>query len=743
MAVNNTSGPAGMPLTREQANGAGGFYTPPSSPTITMYTPEEARANSIFQLPINASPNDVLLPSDDPTVYTYQMQDGTIYFLPAYSQDVSRETPRNVGEAAQRAYDEYIPSWEDIKNIPQEMYGVADRAVNGGATYADVLNSAGLVSLGEFIPKTVGRPNLPEARALEQAAQPDISADDFDTEFEPLNDWQPEPVPAAPANPALLPEGRDVFEQEPFDPGPPDPDWDMPDAGFLAVPDNEPLPRTRTQPIPLPTIQPDRTGRAVSPYYLDYVESVDPSPYYAEWRSPIPEVAANMTIPSQGIKGSQFLKELQDNPSIRNSEVKAVGLQIDPMRRYTREELVDITRENSYEVVAQAADNNPYQNYQRQPIQDPETAYTEILINAYGPTGPDGRSTTPFKGNSTHYQDNTLAHTRVSVRQPTEGSPYVLVEELQSDLVQQGWQKPKPPSTIYSEWLSTKYPNIHPANDPFTTKFYGPDSPLTQALENHFNNPSNSSLVKVRQTYESLFPGDGRNVDRVVNNLIEDYADFQTVKDRPQASPPPITNEKEYTRVLVQSLVGYADANDVNSIVFPPLEQIAAARFTPGTQSYKNAISPNSGFTRTYISSLNNALEELHKQFGDDIQITTRDLPYEGQTPMPTISYNNAAMDYNDLAYLRRRYGENWVDHIYPSTFEDHMTTYGPNFINATSVNDLLDMNARNNLANSTLPTQGVAVDISNLRGKYDLSRPRFKDGGLVTQTKQALGGAV
>lgn len=142
MVVNNTSGPAGMPLTREQAGGTGGTYTPPQASSFTMYTPEEARANSIFQLPINASPNDVLLPSDDPTVYTYQMQDGSVYFLPAYSQDVSRETPRGVGEAAQRAYDEYVPSWEEIKAIPQQMYGVADRAVNGGATYGDVLNTA-------------------------------------------------------------------------------------------------------------------------------------------------------------------------------------------------------------------------------------------------------------------------------------------------------------------------------------------------------------------------------------------------------------------------------------------------------------------------------------------------------------------------------------------------------------------------------------------------------------------------
>jgi hypothetical protein len=118
-----TSGPAGSPLTREMREG-GEQRTFPSQPTenfipqreeppappattLNYYTPEEAFTRFSQYLPIEATPNDLLVPSDDPRVYTYQMANGNIYQVPAY-QEVLAER-RTIGEAFRHAVDQ-IPS---------------------------------------------------------------------------------------------------------------------------------------------------------------------------------------------------------------------------------------------------------------------------------------------------------------------------------------------------------------------------------------------------------------------------------------------------------------------------------------------------------------------------------------------------------------------------------------------------------------------------------------------------------
>jgi len=142
------TGPAGSPLTRDMLNQEEESYVAgaPEENNATFYTPEQAKEINFFALPIGAGPNDQLLASDDPTVYTYQMPSGDIYYVPTYAVDQSLSEPRSVGEAATRAVD-YIPSvseaWDMAKAIPGEAWGTVDRAVNGGATYGDVAAIAG------------------------------------------------------------------------------------------------------------------------------------------------------------------------------------------------------------------------------------------------------------------------------------------------------------------------------------------------------------------------------------------------------------------------------------------------------------------------------------------------------------------------------------------------------------------------------------------------------------------------
>jgi len=130
---------------------------PPAPPTTTLnyYTPEEAFTRFSQYLPIEATPNDLLVPSDDPRVYTYQMANGNIYQVPAY-QEVLAER-RTIGEAFRHAVDQ-IPSRTEVEegllNLPSALYGSIENMVQGRGTYGDVIGTAtGLAGIN--LPRTI------------------------------------------------------------------------------------------------------------------------------------------------------------------------------------------------------------------------------------------------------------------------------------------------------------------------------------------------------------------------------------------------------------------------------------------------------------------------------------------------------------------------------------------------------------------------------------------------------------
>ena len=134
--------------------------------------------------------------------------------------------------------------------------------------------------------------------------------------------------------------------------------------------------------------------------------------------------------------------------------------------------------------------------------------------------------------------------------------------------------------------------------------------------------------------------------------------------------------------------MAYADKNDVSEIVFPPLERIAAQRFTPGTEGYEKAIKPGSGFYNTYVTSLGKVLDEIKRELGDNaVQVAKRPINY-GPTEDKIL------------------------------TFED-LSKFDPD--------------------RAALPREGISIRIPTQQ-EIDFSRPRFNKGGLVTRTRQAFG---
>jgi hypothetical protein len=197
------------------------------------------------------------------------------------------------------------------------------------------------------------------------------------------------------------------------------------------------------------------------------------------FREPIAEFAKTVTIPKKGLLGSEFLKMIKKNESIADSSLQPQI--IDPKKRYTREELLEaiglqdqypgpnVFESNAY--INNTMGGEMYAGYQRQGKDakfldiEEELGYFEIPIVSNVPSGFEGTGKN-FKANSQHFEAGTIAHVRGSIVQPhdlettawwpitntsaslknyesiIEGKPFLLVEEIQSDLLQKGYAKP-------------------------------------------------------------------------------------------------------------------------------------------------------------------------------------------------------------------------------------------------------------------------------------------------------------
>ena len=199
-----------------------------------------------------------------------------------------------------------------------------------------------------------------------------------------------------------------------------------------------------------------------------------------QFREPIAEFAKTVTIPKKGLLGSEFLKMIKKNESIADSSLQPQI--IDPKKRYTREELLEaiglqdqypgpnVFESNAY--INNTMGGEMYAAYQRQGKDagfldiEKELGYFEIPIVSNVPSGFEGTGKN-FKANSQHFVSGTIAHVRGSIVQPhdlettawwpitntsaslrnyeslIDGKPFLFVEEIQSDLLQKGYAKPK------------------------------------------------------------------------------------------------------------------------------------------------------------------------------------------------------------------------------------------------------------------------------------------------------------
>lgn len=435
------------------------------------------------------------------------------------------------------------------------------------------------------------------------------------------------------------------------------------------------------QPGPMPEVLGSNLGNLAAPKApykpsmfrrVDEAIPVSGNFEIATFYSPTVETLRNTDFPSKGMTGGDLLKLLQDKtPGIRKAELDSLGLNIDKSKRYSKEDILGLAEKRSYRVTAETAPANLYMSTQRQKLQDRDVGYDEIKVNAI-PNDPESPAFFPSKG-STHYDLDTIAHTRMSIRESAkDGTEYALVEEIQSDLLQHKPLKPRGPISLEEareEALNAVAADIiggkvedqrvyEAAQDWFDRRFIIASE--QQRLVDSGTPEDKENLLKLIEESDKLPDvlelakelGTSQRVVERLGNAFENagYQQGASLERRMKAvGPSPITDDSDAVRMALQAALAKADDAEVSSLVIPNIQRIVAERARPGTEEFENFVSPKSGFTRTYVNGVEKFIKQLQSEFGDAIKVEQIELPYQTRSELPKSAIKI------DFSELRRR----------------------------------------------------------------------------------------
>lgn len=156
--------------------------------------------------------------------------------------------------------------------------------------------------------------------------------------------------------------------------------------------------------------------------------------------SPVYSAIEKMPIGKEGTKGENIMGYLNKRaPNIDKSELESFNIDLDPNKKYTREEVLSLAKEKgSPDYTIEKQKYPEYYGEQRQNVSDKEVDYVELAVQ--------GKQDYTVSSSKTHLGGRkNIGHTRVSIREEMpEGGPlsqkikdrsrYLLVEEMQSDL---------------------------------------------------------------------------------------------------------------------------------------------------------------------------------------------------------------------------------------------------------------------------------------------------------------------
>lgn len=456
----------------------------------------------------------------------------------------------------------------------------------------------------------------------------------------------------------------------------------------------------------LPEVKKDSATESPEDIFFPGIEFADNKPVYNDlkWRSGILEIVEDMEFPNQGMKGSQLIKEWQDNPDIKNSELKALDLDIDPQKRYTKEEVKELLDKSIYEVSGNS--HYKYSGQQRQKIEAPAwfdkngRSYGEISI-----TGDNRKREKGFSGYS-HFEDNSMAHARYSTYESKtpDKRPYMVIEELQSDWLQNNRKGMPAPIAKTEEGVELGIQSlIARADELGIDKIVLPN--LKRIVDLRYKKPKHkAAALDENSGFSSTYI---KNFTKVLDKL-----------------------DKQFPGLITRSDISlpYDISNDIDWYV-----SLRSGNFD---SLYYTGLTDRDSFLKSSkkaSDSGKNILETIFEKEGsnDIIYLLDDFFHYPARQPVNENKFKEFVSEYpvmrkfeklildsgwNDKHFVKRisKLSEAGID------IEDSVYAYVGSIVKEFDKVDLL-------------PDDAIEIDISKLRKEgYDLHKPRFAKGGVV-----------
>jgi hypothetical protein len=247
--------------------------------------------------------------------------------------------------------------------------------------------------------------------------------------------------------------------------------------------------------------------------------------------SPVYSTIEKMPIGKEGTKGENIMGYLNKRaPNVDKSELESFNINLDPNKKYTREEVLTLAKEKgSSDYTIEKQKYTEYEDTQRQNVSDKEVEYAELVLQ--------GKQDYTRHSNKTHFGGKkNIGHSRVSIREEMpEGGPlsqkivdrprYLLIEELQSDLakVRDDLPNEESPITNYYNQGSPFDPNIDIEQfnrEVFYPKISGNFDDLVEELNDLFNIYVDRNVVNtIKDFYLTTFDPE----------LIDSIDDFKKI----------------------------------------------------------------------------------------------------------------------------------------------------------------------------------------------------------------------
>ena len=138
-----------------------------------------------------------------------------------------------------------------------------------------------------------------------------------------------------------------------------------------------------------------------------------------------------MVIGSEGKSGRDVMAYLNKRaPNVSKSEIQFSRINLDPEKKYSKEEILNSLEYTTEGTVAKFRGKKSGALYGKEQLPknylDKQQDYFEVTLEAKDLPGRV----------HTHYNDKTLAHSRTTVHTDTSGEKYFIINEFQSDALQ-------------------------------------------------------------------------------------------------------------------------------------------------------------------------------------------------------------------------------------------------------------------------------------------------------------------